>query len=75
MSRFHGDAIDEACEENLGHTNWAYATLSDLEKIVAEEKARRKQGKGSKGFAFEDAIECVVIFYNEPLEEEEDEDE
>lgn len=77
MSRFHGDAIDEACEENLGHTNWAYATLSDLERIVAREKARIKEGKKptSEGIGFGDDIECLVIFYNEPLEEEEYEDE
>ena len=59
----HGDALDEACEENLGHTNWGYATLSDLEEIVAKEKARIEQGKQSEGINFGDDIECVVIFY------------
>ena len=33
MSRYHSDAIDEACEENLGHTNWKYADTQDLENI------------------------------------------
>ena len=42
MSRYHSDAIDEACEENLGHTNWCYARLEQLEEIIAEEKARIK---------------------------------
>lgn len=70
MSSYHGDALDVACEENLGHTNWGYATLKDLEEIVAKEKARIKQGKGSKGINFGDDIECLVIFYNKPLEEE-----
>lgn len=75
MSRYHSDAIDEACEENLGHTNWCYATLSELEEIVVEEKARKKQGKGSKGVSFGDAIECVVIFYNEPDEDDDENEE
>ena len=75
MANYHGDAIDEACEENLGHTNWKYATLSDLEEIVAKEKVRIKQGKQSKGIEFGDDIECLVIFYNEPLEEDEEEEE
>lgn len=74
MSSMHGDALDEACEENLGHTNWGYATLSDLEEIVAKEKARIEQGKGSEGINFGDDIDCLVIFYNEPLEEEEEEE-
>jgi hypothetical protein len=74
MARYHGDAFDEACEENLGHTNWGYATLKDLERIVAKEKARiLRTGKGSEGIGFGDDIECLVIFYNEPLEEDEDE--
>ena len=74
MSSYHGDALDVACEENLGHTNWGYATLADLERIVAKEKARiLRTGKGSEGINFGDDIECVVIFYNEPLEEDEDE--
>lgn len=63
MARYHGDALDEACEENLGHTNWGYATLKDLEEIVAKEKARIEQGKQSEGINFGDDIECVVIFY------------
>lgn len=63
MSSYHGDALDVACEENLGHTNWGYATLSDLEEIVAKEKARIEQGKQSEGINFGDDIECVVIFY------------
>jgi hypothetical protein len=75
MSSYHGDALDVACEENLGHTNWGYASLEDLERIVAREKARIKEGKKptSEGIGFGDDIECLVIFYNEPLEEEEEE--
>ena len=75
MSRYHSDAIDEACEENLGHTNWCYARLEQLEEIIAEEKARIKQGKASKGISFGDAIECIVIFYNEPDEDEDENEE
>ena len=40
-----------------------------------EEKARIKQGKASKGISFGDAIECIVIFYNEPDEDDDDNEE
>ena len=54
MSRFYSDAIDEACEEILGHTNWKYAKTQDLENIIAERK-----GDISKG----EEIDQIVIFY------------
>ena len=41
---------------------------------MAKEKARIEQGKGSEGINFGDDIDCLVIFYNEPLEEEEEEE-
>jgi len=54
MSRFQSDAIDEACEENLGHTNWGYADTQDLENIIAERKGDIPKGK---------EIDHIVIFY------------
>ena len=33
MSRYNSDALDEACEEMLGHTNWAYGRNPNEEKI------------------------------------------
>ena len=63
MSRFYSDAIDEACEEILGHTNWKYADTQDLENIIAERK-----GDISKG----EEIDQIVIFYKNK-EENEDE--
>ena len=52
MSRYNSDALDEACEEMQGHTNWSYATTQDLKKITAWIK-----GDDSE-------IEHVVLFYN-----------
>ena len=61
MGRFISDEIDDACELMLGHTNWAYAdTISD------EDMAEHIKNK---------AIECTVVFFTEPSEEEEYDDE
>ena len=64
MSRFYSDAIDEACEEILGHTNWKYADTQDLEEIIAERKGDVPKGE---------EIDCIVIFYKNEKEENESE--
>ena len=61
MARYHGDALDEACEEILGHTNWKYADTQDLENIIAERK-----GDVSKG----EEIDQIVIFYKNKEDED-----
>jgi hypothetical protein len=33
MSRYNSDALDEACEEMLGHTNWAYGKNPNEKEI------------------------------------------
>ena len=33
MSRYNSDALDEACEEMLGHTNWAYGRNPNKKEI------------------------------------------
>ena len=49
------DIIDEACDQALGHTNWAYLdTMSEKE-----------MGKHYKN----NAIEFTVVFFKEPLKE------
>ncbi len=60
MSRYNSDAIDDACEQNLGHTNWRYADTQDLEKIIAE-----REGDVPKG----EEIDCIVIFYKNDVED------
>lgn len=59
--RFESDAIDEACEENLGHTNWKYADTQDLEKVIAQRKGDTPK---------DEEIDHIVIFYKNPCEEE-----
>ena len=63
MSRYNSDALDEACEEMQGHTNWSYATTQDLKKITAWIK-----GDDSE-------IEHIVLFYREPDEDEDENEE
>ena len=60
MSRYNSDAIDDACEQNLGHTNWRYADTQDLEKIIAERKGDVPKGE---------EIDCIVIFYKNDMED------
>lgn len=60
MSRYNSDAIDDACEQNLGHTNWRYAETQDLEKIIAERKGDVLKGE---------EIDCIVIFYKNDVED------
>lgn len=60
MSRYNSDAIDDACEQNLGHTNWRYADTQDLEKIIAERKDDVPKGE---------EIDCIVIFYKNDVED------
>ena len=36
MAKYDSDALDQACEEIVGHTNWKYADTQDLENIIAE---------------------------------------
>ena len=52
MSSYNSDALDEACEEMLGHTNWAYGRNPNKKEI-----------------------ECVVIFYKEPDEHDDENEE
>ena len=66
MSRYNSDALDEACEEMLCHTNWSYADTQDLEKIIAERKGDIPKDK---------EIEHIVIFYTEPNDDDDDENE
>ena len=60
MSRYNSDAIDDACEQNLGYTNWSYADTQDLEKIIAERKGDVPKGE---------EIDCIVIFYKNDVED------
>ena len=53
MSSYIIDALDEACEEMQGHTNWSYAQIKHLKKIIAWLKGDDKE------------IEHIVIFYRE----------
>ena len=62
MAKYDSDALDQACEEIVGHTNWKYADTQDLENIIAERKGDVPKGE---------AIEHIVIFYKN---DEEDED-
>ena len=64
MTKYDSDAIDEACEEILGHTNWKYADTQDLEEIIAERKGDVPKGE---------EIDHIVIFYKNEKEENESE--
>ena len=57
MSRDQSDGLDDACEEMVGHTNWAYR-----DTITDKEMAKYKKNN---------AIFCSVVFFNEDLTEEE----
>ena len=56
MSRYQSDYLDDACEEMLGHNNWAY-----LDTISKKEMAEHKKNN---------SIETIIVFYKDPLEEE-----
>lgn len=56
MSRDSSDYLDDACEEMLGHTNWAYADKSDYEKITSTRNGDSPHS---------DRIHSIVVFYNE----------
>ena len=58
MGKYNSDAIDECCEEMLGHTNWAYRNTVQVKEMVKYKK--------------DDAIFCSVLFFREPLKEEEE---
>ena len=58
MSRYNSDAIDECCEEMLGHTNWGYIDTFTESQMKMFEK--------------NDYIYRAVVFFNEPCEEEEE---
>jgi len=60
MPRCKSDAIDECCEEMLGHTNWGYADTIPRSEMKCHEK--------------NNSIYSVVVFFNEPCEEEEDDE-
>jgi hypothetical protein len=61
MSKFLKERIDDICEAEYGHTNWAFAdTLTEEElKEVKDKKLGDKMPS--------------IIFYHDPLEEEDDE--
>ena len=61
MSRYDSDALDEACQEMLGHDNWGYVDKSDLKKQFEHyDKVK-------------DNIAHVVIFWKKSVEDELDE--
>jgi len=61
MSRYDSDALDEACQEMLGHDNWGYVDKSDLKKQF-EHYDKVKEN-----------IAHVVIFWKKSVEDELDE--
>ena len=60
MAKYDSDALDQACEEIVGHTNWRYADTQDLEKIIAERKGDVPKGE---------EIDSIVIFYKKDVED------
>jgi hypothetical protein len=58
MSRDQSDDLDEACMKMLGHTNWKYR-----DTILVKEMVKYKR---------DDAIHCSVLFFKEPLKEEDE---
>ncbi len=60
MAKYDSDALDQACEEIVGHTNWKYADTQDLENIIAERKGDVPKGE---------KIEHIVIFYKNDEED------
>ena len=58
MSRDQSDDLEEACMNMLGHTNWKYRDTIKVKEMV---EYRR-----------DDAIYCSVIFFKEPLKEEDE---
>jgi hypothetical protein len=58
MSRDFSEMIDEYCEENYGHTNWAYLDTCDKEDLKNPHD-----------------IEGGIVFYHNPIEDEESEEE
>jgi len=57
MSRDQSNGLDDACEEMVGHTNWAYR-----DTITVKEMAKYRKNN---------AIFCSVVFFNDDLTEEE----
>ena len=56
MSRYDSDALDEACQEILGHDNWGYVDKDDLKKRFEHyDKVK-------------DNIAHIVVFWKEPEE-------
>jgi len=64
MSRDFTDDIDDCCEAILGHTNWGFAD-SKLHKTVETIMSKRNGDSPNS-----DRIAHVVIFYNDPQEDE-----
>tara|TARA_Y100000114_G_scaffold35933_1_gene31488 strand:- start:422 stop:595 length:174 start_codon:yes stop_codon:yes gene_type:complete len=57
MSRYCSDALDEACQEMLGHDNWGYVDKSNLKKQFEHyDKVK-------------DNIADIVVFWKEPEDE------
>ena len=61
MSRYDSDALDEACQEMLGHDNWGYIDKSDLKKQFEHyDKVK-------------DNIAHIVVLWKKSVEDELDE--
>ena len=58
MSRDQSDDLDEACMNMLGHTNWKYRDTKLVKEMVEYKR--------------NDAIYCSVLFFKEPLKEEDE---
>ena len=54
MSRFLSDHIDDYCREKYGHSNWGYLDTYSKEDLASAEHT----------------IEGTIVFWNEPLDEE-----
>jgi hypothetical protein len=68
MARYQSDILDEACKQMLGHTNWAYADSHEVELMCEEREINAEDGEEQEDIA------QVIIFYQNPHNEDEDED-
>jgi len=64
MSRDFTDDIDDCCEAILGHRNWGFADSKLHAKVESIMSKRNGDSPNS------DRIAHVVIFYNDPQEDE-----
>ena len=52
MSKYNSDALDDACQNMLSHTNWGY-----IQSYSGKEFEKLKKDHD---------IECVVVFFKDP---------